>query len=119
MGWLVMKKLKYDETCPICRTFKTELELRSNGEIEFIPLDPDSTNFEYENEQGTFIGKEAISVLLKDFPNLVPSLNVLPLEMREGIMNVMYSLSSIGRTLYKKTISLGRNKKPGGCNCGK
>jgi hypothetical protein len=115
-----MKKLWYDAECPICSTFKSELEDRLNGEIEFLPIESTSQNFKYENEEGSYEGRFAISVLMDDFPNLLPSLSILPEDMKAVIMKTLYSLSSMSRTLYKKTVGFrdSLNKKKG-CNCGK
>lgn len=110
-----MKTLWYDETCPICRSFKAELEERTDGELQFKVSDPDSKSFKYENENGVFEGREAIATLMKDFPDLVPVLAMLPENWKIAIMQTMTSIASLGRTIIKKTEKV-LNKK--GCNCG-
>jgi hypothetical protein len=118
MGWLGMiNKLWYDEECPICRTFKNELQSRTNGEIEFIVCDPEVKSFKYENSSGVYEGAVAINALVSDFPDLVPALNVLPEEWKKIVFKSIATFASIGRQMYKTTARIIQPKKP--CNCGK
>lgn len=115
-----MKKLWFDPDCPICAAFKGEIESRTMGEIEFVPSEPDAKSFKYENELGVFEGRDAIAMILKDYPNLVPALSVLPKEWREAVMASMVQLASVGRSAYKsiRNFVVGKTlNKP--CNCGK
>lgn len=108
------KKLWYDESCPICRTFKDEIVRRTSGEIECIPCDPSSKDFVYENEQGRHVGRLAIAQLMKDFPKLSPTLSILPEKWRVLIMEAFTSIASVGRTVIKSAVAL----KTKNCNCG-
>ena len=110
-----MKTLWYDEQCPICRAFKSELEARTDGELTFEVSDPESKSFRYKNDQGDYEGRDAIAMLLKDFPNLSPTLAMLPEGWRVAIMQTMTSIASVGRTIIKKSEKL---LKKSGCNCG-
>ena len=108
------KILWYDETCPICRTFKDEIIRRTQGQIECVPCDPNSKDFRYQNENGDFLGRMAIAQLMKDFPNLSPALGILPEKWRVLVMEAFTSLASVGRSVIKATTAL----KTKNCNCG-
>ena len=119
MGWLVMKKLRYDAECPICTTFNNDSASRLGGDVEFIPIEEGAKNFKYQNDKGVYEGKYAISVLMTDFPNLSPSLSILPDEWRDTIATAMYEIASLGRNLYQKINGLKNKLNKKGCNCGK
>lgn len=110
-----MKNLWYDASCPICTAFKEDLERRLGDKVIFLEAEEGSKNFKYMNDKGTYEGRYAISVLMSDFPNISPSLMLLPPEWRTMIAKAVYEIASLGRKVIKSVAKDSVNKK--GCGC--
>lgn len=114
--------LYYDENCPVCRIFKNRIEKDVGiGAIEFKPAPAESKTFRYvRSNGGTYLGKDALRMMLNDFPGIAPALNILPAAWKEQVIGATVKAAGLIReAIGKFSQRPGTGGKPGGCGCGK
>ena len=115
--------LYYDETCPLCRSFKAALVGYIGNAIDYKPIEADAKTFRFVGADGSvFKGKDALRKLLTDYPRIAPALNVLPDKWKLQVVNaglqVATALRSALSTLQENIASGKIPKSDGGCGCG-
>lgn len=106
--------LYYDDSCPVCRQFKKHIETKKKNPLLFKDIGTSATNFKYVDSDGlVHVGKVALRRLIKDFPEVVGALQILPESWRFVISNKILEVASILRDVNKKIA------RKGDCGCNK
>lgn len=110
----MMYTLYYDSKCPVCSAFARILKNKLNSnKIQIVPLLDNSNDFKLKVPRGDiFVGKSAIDILLKDFPEIKSFYWMLPESFRGGAVKATISVASKVRNITNKI-----TRRP--CNCGK
>ena len=103
-------RLIYDGTCPICTNYVRLIKKKISPDmLDFFPNTGGMNEFEYVNKANQiFRGNEAIDTLVKEFPQILDYMWMLPANYKVAGLKVAYAVGSAVRKVITK-----------GCNCGK
>lgn len=114
--------LYYDDTCPVCKMFKASVYGYVGDAIEYKPIEKNAKTFRYVSSDGSvYLGKDALRKLLSDYPNIAPTLNLLPEQWKIKVVNAGVHAASMIRSITKNAREMLENTKQkssnGGCGC--
>lgn len=106
--------LYYDSNCPICSSFARLLKGKlDRTRINVVALASDASDFKLKTPRGAeYVGKEALDILLREFPEVKSFFWMLPTGMRSNAVKATVSVAKSARNLIGSL-----TKRP--CNCGK